>query len=626
MVKIGRLLTAFLFFASATVFADSEFTATIDKGLVSLDESVSLRISVKTEGHAALGQPLFSAPDFEFINEYQSTYMESIFENGKFLARNTQTLTKVLRPKRVGTFTISKLQISISGKIHTAPDIQVTVRPGGQGAPQPRGYGGAGVGLRGAGKNSHGPPVIVRAEISKSKAYKGEQIIVDYFLYRKVRVFNIQVEKFPMLNGFLKEDLSIPVLQRLDTDQVTLDGTVYERSLLAKYAAYPLEVGKMRIDTLSLKYNFYSNQSNFGDSDDPFANFFQQLSPRAGQTKSDLVSVDVLPLPTDGRPTSFSGGVGDFTVSSSVSGTDVRANEALTFTVKIEGQGNLAAIEEPKANWPDNIEVYDTKGKAKMGAGGVGEKSFEFLLIPRNQGRVTLPAIEFSFFDSAKNTYVTRSTKPIDINVLPALPGSVQVSAKRKSNKDSEPSTATEVAPKKENLRYLKPPVEERAPELSGVPFWRAIFWIAVSLILLFVGFVVRDSIRRGEKLKARSALSESKNWDNLLVRASKVGNGTGWNEVVQIYELLMGAIFDAIDQVYSVGSRSLSRAELERILVENHGLSSDLWRKIASVLEYGEFVRFAISSHTGADQKAKEDLSRWVKEGKALAKKLAKT
>ncbi len=626
MVKIGKFLfLIFLSLISAVAVAEVDFSATVDRSLISLDDSVSLKLSMKADGNIGLGNPSFEAPDFEFINEYQSSYMESIFENGKFSTKNTQQLTKILRPKKVGTFTVSQIKVQIAGKVYTAPNIQITVRPGGQGAPTPRNYGGAGVGLRGAGKVSHSPAVMVRAELSKNKAYKGEQIIIDYYLYRKVRVFNIQVEKFPMLNGFLKEDLSIPVIQRLDTDQVVLDGVLYDRSLLAKYAAYPLEVGKLKIDTLSLKYNYYSNQSAFGDSEDPFANFFQQLSPRSAQSKSELISVDVLPLPMEGRPTSFSGGVGDFTVSSSVNTSEVRANEALTMIVKVEGQGNLAAIEEPKAVWPDSIEVYDTKGKAKTGAGGVGEKVFEFLLIPRATGKLTLPALEFSFFDPIKNSFVTRTTQSIEIHVLPALPGSAQVVPnKRKSERDAN-LPAEEASPKKENLRYLKPPVEDVGTEFKGVPYWRWIFWIAIGLFILFMGWVVRDFIRRGVKLKSRRAQSDQKNWDKLLSRAQEAKKSMAWDEVIRSYEFLMGAVFDAIDQIYAVGARSLSRTELERILVQYHGVPDDLWKKVSPILEYSEFVRFAASSQPGAEQNARNNLLRLVQEAESFSRELSR-
>ena len=106
----------------------------------------------------------------------------------------------------------------------------------------------------------------------------------------------------------------------------------------------------------------------------------------------------------------------------------------MTLTAKVEGRGNLAAIGEPKAKWPDTVEIYDSKGTAKAGPGGVGQKVFEFLLIPRAPGKVTLPSLELSFFDPTKGAYVTRTTEPITINVGEPAPGSAPAAPKSASS------------------------------------------------------------------------------------------------------------------------------------------------------------------------------------------------
>ena len=50
------------------------------------------------------------------------------------------------------------------------------------------------------------------AEIAKG-VQLGEQVIVSYYLYRRARAMNLQVTDFPMLNGFLREEMEMPVLQ-----------------------------------------------------------------------------------------------------------------------------------------------------------------------------------------------------------------------------------------------------------------------------------------------------------------------------------------------------------------------------------------------------------------------------
>ena len=63
----------------------------------------------------------------------------------------------------------------------------------------------------------------MRAELSKDTLYKGEQLVVSYYLYTRARIFNISVDKYPILTGFLREDLNLPILsQRLTPERISI--------------------------------------------------------------------------------------------------------------------------------------------------------------------------------------------------------------------------------------------------------------------------------------------------------------------------------------------------------------------------------------------------------------------
>jgi hypothetical protein len=613
----------------ARAAAPIQFTAKVDRSQISVDESVSLKLTVQSEGGASVGNVHFKAPDFDVVNEYTGTYVESYYDGttGQFGMRNNQQVTKVLKPSKTGTLRISDIWVSVSGRTHSAPDIVVQVAGAGSATPPPRGYGGSGIGLRGAGKQVSGPSVQVRAEVDKTKAYKGEQIIVSYYLYRRVRVFNIQVDKFPVLGGFLREDLEMPVLgQRLDTERVVLDGVPYERSLLLRYAAYPLQDGKLQIDSSVLKYAYYPN-SNSLDEEDPFMGFFHQMTPQQGVGRSEQVAIDVMPLPEDGKPNSFTGGVGDFTVTSAVDKYDVHANEAVTLTLKVEGRGNLAAIGEPKAHWPDNVELYDSKGVAKAGSGGVGQKVFEFLLIPRAPGKVILPPLEFSFFDPAKKAYVTRSTEPISINVGEPAPGSSPVGAPRTSIQQgsSTPKASDGSALKNQEPTGLKAPEAEQPK--TAIPAWRWLYWLSSVAFLAIAGLVLYDFVRRtqarSEALAESRAKAHARSWAKLHEGARQAVEGASWQDTVQTYELLAGVVFDAVDRAYQVGARSRPRAQLKEILVDEKGLPAATWERIARLLEFAEMVRFATSAGAVSEKAARSELVRWVSEGETVTREL---
>lgn len=624
--KIGKsflIFTLLLGLAGPTYAENVQFTAMVDRNQIGLDESVSLKFSVQGEGNVATNPPTYDAPDFQEVNSYDSSFVESTYDSssGQIVMKTTQMLTKVLRPLHTGQLKISHISTVVNGKSKSVPDILVQVNPGGSGTPPPSHYGGSGLGLRGATKRTvPSNTVFIRAELDKDKIYKGEQVIVSYYFYRRVRVLNIQVDKFPVLNGFLREELEMPVMQpRLEVEAVVLDGVPYQRSLLARYAAYPLQEGKLDIDTMNLKYTYYAGSTD--DGEDPFMQFFKQLTPREGLAKSDPISVNVLPIPADGRPASFSGGVGDFTVTSAADKTEVRANEAITLKVKIEGRGNLAAIGEPKAHWPPNVELYDSKGSAKASKAGVGEKDFEILLIPRVPGDIVLPAMEFSFFDPNKKTYVTRTTDPIKVHVNEAAPGSA---IQGRSNLATGAALGTPPGSPQTSgadagaltLRDIKPPSISFERTVDGMPIWRALYILVILGLGGFALWVASDFLKgylgRHRETSAARARADEKSWKRLRadIREAK---SLPWKDVLGIYDRLCSNVLDAIDQNYNIGARSLPRVEIGRTLVQDKNLDKLKWEPINLLLEYNEMIRFAGAASASMENQARQALADWV-------------
>jgi hypothetical protein len=618
--------------------AETQFSAELDQNSIGLDDTVSLKFTLKTDGGASASPPTFSAPDFDVVNSYDSNFVESYYDSntGQFGMKNSQQVTKVLKPSREGDLRITRIQIRVNGQVKTAPDLVVHVGAAGAGTPPPRTYGGSGVGLRGAGKPT-ADKVILRAEVDKSHVYKGEQVVVSYYLYRRVRMMNVQVDKFPQLPSFFREELEMPVMQpRMESESVVVDGVAYQRSLLTRYAAYPLQEGELTLDPMGIKYTYYADNNLNGltdDGDDPIMNLFKQMAPREASIESQPVKITVVPLPLDGRPASFSGGLGDFTVSSAIDKTQVRANEAITLTIKVEGRGNVAAVGEPKIQWPANVEVYDTKSSAKTAKGGIGAKTFEILLIPRTPGEVTLPSAEFSFFDPVKKKYVTRSTESVKITVTdaatgvsappPVTPltgnGAVNGSGAAPST-DMTPSTNSEPRGLKIGLS-----ADHLGDAFGGLPFWRIIYLLASVAIIFFALLVGRDFFRqvrkRGTELRQSRLKSQSRSWVKLRRLAKEAVTGAPWEEVVQSYETLESVLLDAIDQVYQVGARSLPRSALQDVLVHEKGLDPEIWKSIDQLLEFSEAARFG-----GAlENRARTELDQWVSSAQTIAGKFVK-
>jgi hypothetical protein len=298
-------------------------------------------------------------------------------------------------------------------------------------------------------------------------------------------------------------------------------------------------------------------------------------------------------------------------------------------TVKIEGHGNLAAVTEPKAKWPENVELYDTKGRAKTGKGGVGEKVFEYLLIPRVPGKLDLPGLEFSFFDPVKKTYVTKTTEPISLNVHEPAAGSpafVPTSKPHNAQVGTGQSHSNGAQGAKEELMGLKPPGHPSGGfMLIGQQGWHILYWcfgVLLGIFLLLVGYDILRRMHANSRTAAETrSRAYAKSWERLRLAAKEASNGAAWAEVSRDYERLTGLIFDAIDQKFKVGARSLPRAELRERLVVERGMPEDIWKSAAQLFEFAELVRFASSAGAISEEAARSDLSRWVKSGEELVR-----
>jgi hypothetical protein len=622
--KIGSILLLWGQIAWGATGSGVQFSAQVDQGKISLDETVSLSLIVKSDSSVRLGEPQFNAHGLQVVHEFSSVSISSQYDSnsGHFTTVNQHQITKVLRPDKVGTFKITGIQLNVGGKVYPAPDITVQVVPGGgkgtSQAPRAPGHG-----MNSNGRRVQGEQFMVRAEIDKDTAYKGEQVIVSYYLYHQMKVFNIQVSKFPILSKFLREDLEIPVMgQRLESEPVMLKGVPYERALLARYAAYPLQEGKLDIDSMAIKFNYYSTPKNdpFDDEENPFFGFFPQLAPKATGGKSDMLSLKVNNLPEAGKPASFTGGVGNFNVTSAIDKYEVHMNDPLTLTVKIEGQGNVATMSEPKTQWPDQIELYESKGRSLTAKGGVGEKVFEYLLIPRASGTFTLPRLEYGFFDPIKKEYYTKSIEPIQVTVLDPRPGSAPAPVQPNPGAPkAEPTHATEKAPQ---LKSLKPPLARDSRLISWQPAWRLLYW-AFSLALAFLVGIIGLDVVKGRKNRNRlKSVSSQKKWESLH-QVAQESQGAAWQSVTQAYDLMTNLVLEEFESTFQISAKSVSREQLRQWLVEEKGMPASTWERSAKLFEFADLVRFASSVGGVSESSARGELQRWVNEAEAIVQSL---
>lgn len=130
------------------------------------------------------------------------------------------------------------------------------------------------------------------------------------------------------------------------------------------------------------------------------------------------VTIDVKPLPS-GKPASFSGAVGTFSMTADISSNNVKTDEAVTIKVKITGNGNVKLVKNPEVVFPNDFDVYDPKVEMDIKtttAGVSGSKTIEYMAIPRYAGDFEIPAIAFPI--SISSPVRTRPSSPSLISCM----------------------------------------------------------------------------------------------------------------------------------------------------------------------------------------------------------------
>ena len=361
----------------------------------------------------------FEAPNFnnfEIVGGPFSSQSSSVqIVNGSVTKSTTHTYSFYLRAIKEGTFTIPAATITVDKKKikSTTEDITV-VKDNSSTSANTTGT-----------SDSNAKEVFLEASPNKKTAYLGEQILLRYKIYYTIPISQLSISKAPSYSGFWMKDVT-ENNGTLQQSSVMRDGTEYHVATIQEIVLIPQKTGTLTIDPLDISCIAQIRQNNRQSRGyDPFDNFFGDIMGSSytnvkKEIKSQPIDIEVKPLPSKDKPSSFKGAVGQFTFTSSVDKTEMKSNDAFTVTLSISGNGNIELLELPKPNFPPDFEVYDPKitTNTKNNSYGIsGSKKAEYVVIPRVSGDFTLNPIDFSYFDPAKNKYVSLSSDKYEIHV-----------------------------------------------------------------------------------------------------------------------------------------------------------------------------------------------------------------
>ncbi|RMG65397.1 MAG: protein BatD [Calditrichaeota bacterium] len=249
--------------------------------------------------------------------------------------------------------------------------------------------------------------IQLKAIPSARSVYLGQQVTLSYKIYFRARIRDFDFVDHPETVSFWVEEY--PLSGEATITREIVDGVQYNVAEIKRLALFPNKTGKLTIPPVTITVDAVVPQAS-RDPFDLFDNFFDNPFGKVIRRRivSNPVTIQVKPLPEAGKPADFSGLVGDFRITSSLDKKEVPANEAISYRVKIQGQGLLKTLNALPIEFPLSFEVFDPKVQEKVNRQGryiASSKELEYVLIPRTPGDFQIPELRLSFFNPLTAQY-----------------------------------------------------------------------------------------------------------------------------------------------------------------------------------------------------------------------------
>ncbi len=572
-----------LMLAAALPAQDITVTATVDRTRIGLNQQFQLTVEISGSGAMSASEP--NLPNLEHFAAFSgsSTSQNFQFINGRMQVSKSYTYYFIAA--KVGTFEIGPVTVSYKGKTYRSAPIRIEIVQSAAPPTRPRSYAAPRRPQPSTGTSSLADNLFLRAEVSKTRVYLNEPIIINYKIYTNVQVTDYRFTNQPNYGNFWAEEFPVPNQPRVYQEQ--FNGRLFSVASIKKVALFPTSIGKKVIPPLSIEANVRVRERrrsrDFFDAffDDPF---FGRIISYPMST--DSITVEVLPLPQEGRPRDFNGAVGQYEMDVIVDRKRAKTNEAITLKLTLSGTGNIRTLAAPKIRFPDEFEVYDPKISENVTRANDairGYKTFEYVLIPRRPGTYTIQNLNFSYFDPEAEKYVTLRHPAIRLTI----------------DRGDEPVAFSRSGLSKEEVRLLSQDIRyiaktaDRFVDLNRQFYHLPAFWMMLiaPALLLLAGVVYR---RHQDRLASNVAYARSRKAQKiaqkLLHEARKAMNA---GDMAKFYAETAKALTTFVGNKLNLEESALVSDELMEHM-QRRGVANEIVEQYRALLADCDFHRFA--------------------------------
>lgn len=523
----------------------------------------------------------------------RSQYSSTQIVNGSVSSVNSITFTYTLLGNTPGEFTVPGATIVADGNQMVSNSVKIKVLPQDQGSGGGSGQESDGNIHSSSGTGVSNQDLFITATASKTNVYEQEAFLLTYKIYTRESNLQLNNAKLPDFKGFHSQEIEMNSNARWTTEHYK--GRNYYTTVFRQFVLFPQQSGKLYIDPAQ----FQMTVGKPVQSADPFDAFFNGGSSVIEIKKSiatPKIAINVNPLPA-GKPADFSGGVGEFNISSSINSKELKTNDAITIKLVISGTGNLKLISNPEIKFPEDFEVYDPKvdNQVRLTREGLtGNRVIEYLAIPRHAGTYKIPGVSFSYFDIRSKSYKTLNTEEYVINVEKGAGNADQVIANFTNKEDLKVLG--------EDIRFIKQNDVTLHPKGSffygTMGYWLFYIIPALAFIIFFIIY------RKQAAENANVAKMRTKKANKVAAKRMKLaGKLLSENKKDAFYDEVLKALWGYISDKLNIPVSRLSKDNIEEKL-RNHGVNEELIKEFLDALNDCEFARFAPGDESQAMDK----------------------
>lgn len=576
MRKLIIILMALIAYSTQALADKVSFTASAPDVVV-VGEQFRLSYTVPTQKVKDFQAPSIKGFDV-LMGPSRSQQSSTQIINGNVTSTSSITFTYILMANTAGEYTIGGASIVADGNQMVSNSVKIKVLPPDQNNDS---------GQRGNHSSSNATvsnkDLFITATASKTNVFEQEAFVLTYKIYTRETKLQLNNAKLPDFKGFHSQEIEMATNAKWTTEHY--QGRNYYTTVYRQFVLFPQQSGKLYIDPAQ----FQLTVGKPIQSVDPFDAFFNGGSNVIEIEKNiatPKIAINVNPLPA-GKPADFSGGVGEFTISSSINSKELKTNDAITIKLVISGTGNLKLIANPEIKFPDDFEIYDPKvdNQVRLTREGLtGNKVIEYLAIPRHAGTYKIPGVSFSYFDIHSKSYKTLKTEEYVVNVEKGAGNADQVIANFTNKEDLKVLG--------EDIRYIKQNEVTLQPKgrffYGSMAYWLFYIIPALAFIIFFIIY------RKQAAENANVAKVRTKKANKVATKRMKLaGKLLSENKKDAFYDEVLKALWGYISDKLNIPVSRLSKDNIEEKL-RNHGVNEELIKEFLNALNDCEFARFA--------------------------------